>query len=216
MDVRSTPVDDLDLAPILEHLRGGGLLAYPTETVYGFGGVPSDRVVQKLSALKGRDGTKPMLMLIPGRGTVDDLMWTDEAAELADVFWPGSVTLILADVEERFPAGIRSDSGTVAVRVSPHPLVAALLEALGGPLVSTSANEPGRPAALDAQQAMESAKALGAGDDLWVLDGGTLPASPPSTIVDCSGATPVVVRQGTVPLTRVRCVLPSIQAEAHE
>jgi len=215
LDVRTTPIEDLDVTPIVEHLRGGGLLAYPTETVYGFGGVPTESVVNRLAALKGR-GAKPMLMLIPGRGTVDDLIWTHEATELADVFWPGSVTLILADPHESYPAGLRGDSGGVAVRVSSHPLVAALLDGLDGPLVSTSANQPGQPPALDAHRAMESAKSLGADDDLWVLDAGTLPESPPSAIIDCTEPTPVVVRQGTIPLSRVRCVLPEIQAGAHE
>ena len=67
-----------------------------------------------------------------------------------------------------------------------------------------------------AARGLESAASLGADDDLWVLDGGTLPESPPSTIVDCSEPTPVVVRQGTIPLARVRCVLPEIQAAAFQ
>ena len=212
LDVRSSSVADLDLATILEHLRGGGLLAYPTETVYGFGGVPSESVVSKLAALKGRSAGQPMLMLIPDKEIVSHLTWTAEAAELADVFWPGPVTLILSDPEDRFPLGIRGDSGAVAIRVSPHPVVSAVVGGLGGPIVSTSANRPGEPPALDAHHALESAEAMGAGEELWVLDGGTLPASPPSTIVDCSGAVPIVVREGTVPLGRVRCVLPEIEA----
>ena len=216
LDLRSIPVDDLDVAPILEHLRGGGLLAYPTETVYGFGGIPSDDVVARLAALKGRESGKPMLILIPRKETVDDLIWTEAAAQLADVFWPGSVTLILSDPEAHFPPGVRGASGAVAVRMSPHPLVKALVEGLDGPLVSTSANEPGEPPALDAHRAMESARALGVGEELWVLDGGTLPPSPPSTIVDCSGVAPAVVRQGAIPLGRVRCVLPGIEARSSE
>ena len=212
LDLRSIPVDDLDVAPILEHLRGGGLLAYPTETVYGFGGIPSDVVVARLAVLKGRESGKPMLILIPRKETVDDLIWTEAAAQLADVFWPGSVTLILSDPEAHFPPGVRGASGAVAVRMSPHPLVKALVEGLDGPLVSTSANEPGEPPALNAHRAMESARALGMGEELWVLDGGALPPSLPSTIVDCSRAAPVVVRQGTIPLGRVRCVLPEIEA----
>jgi L-threonylcarbamoyladenylate synthase len=216
VDVRSIPPEDLDLAPILEHLRAGGLLAYPTETVYGFGGVPSDDVVSRITTLKGRPSGKPMLMLIPRRETVEHLIWTDEAAQLAEVFWPGSVTLILSDPEAHFPPGVRGQSGAVAVRVSPHPLVKALVEGLDGPLVSTSANVPGEPPALDADHAMEAARTLGVGEELWVLDGGTLPESAPSTILDCSGAVPVVVRQGTVPLGRVRCVLPDIEAAPSE
>ncbi len=211
LDVRSIPGDDLDVAPILAHLRGGGLLAYPTETVYGLGGIPSRDVVERLSALKARTSEKPMLMLIPRRETVDDLVWTDEAAQLAEIFWPGSVTLILSDPEGRFPPGVRGASGAVAVRVSPHPLVKALVEGLDGPLISTSANAPGEPPALDAQHAVEVGQSLGLGEELLVLDGGARPASAPSTIIDCAAGSPVVVRQGTVPVGRVRCVLPEIE-----
>ena len=212
LDLRSTPVSGLDVAPILEHLRGGGLLAYPTETVYGLGGIPSDDVVARLAALKGRESGKPMLILIPRREYVNHLTWTEAAAQLASVFWPGSMTLVLSDPDAHFPPGVRSPSGAVAVRMSPHPLVKALVEGLDGPLVSTSANRAGEPPSLDARQAMASAQSLGVGEDLWVLDGGGLPPSPPSTIVDCSGPVPDVVRQGTIPLGRVRCVIPEIQA----
>ena len=228
LDLRSIPIDDMAVAPaleqavapaleqavapVLEHLRGGGLLAYPTETVYGLGGIPSGDVVARLAALKGRKSGKPMLVLIPRKETVDHLIWTEAAAQLASVFWPGSVTLILSDPEAHFPPGVRSSSGAVAVRMSPHPLVKALVEGLDGPLVSTSANKPGEPPALDARQAMELTQGLGVGEELWVLDGGTLPPSPPSTVIDCSGPVPAVVRQGTIPLGRVRCVIPEIEA----
>ena len=216
VDVRSILAGDPDVEPILEHLRGGGLVMYPTDTVYGLGGVPSGEVVTKLGALKARPSDKPMLMLIPGRETAGDLVWTDEASRLADIFWPGSVTLILADPQARFPLGIRSDSGAVAVRVSPHPVVKSLVDGLGGPLISTSANLPGEPPALDGHGAMEVARTLGLGEELWVLDAGSLPPSPPSTIIDCSGGSPVVVREGTVPVGRVRCVLPEIEAASDE
>ena len=209
--MRSTPLSDLAINPILEHLRGGGLLAYPTETVYGLGGIPRPGVVARISTLKGRDPGKPMLILIPRRETVADLIWTEEAAKLANAFWPGSVPLILSDREGRFPLGARGPSGGVAVRVSPHPLVKAIVEGLDEPIVSTSANEPGEAPARDAHEAMRSAEALGTGEELWVLDGGALPPSPPSTIIDCSGEAPAVLREGSLPLARVRRVVPEIE-----
>ncbi|MCH7857196.1 MAG: L-threonylcarbamoyladenylate synthase [Gemmatimonadetes bacterium] len=212
IDVRDAirAADSLD--SVLAHLSGGGLLAYPTETVYGFGGLPTRSVVEGLVALKKRDPAKSMLLLVPNREAVSDLTWTPEAIELADVFWPGSVTLVLSDAEARYPEGVRGPAGGVAVRVSPHPLVRELVCGLGGPILSTSANRPGEPPALDAQGALGAAVAGGAGEELWVLDGGALEPSPPSTIIDCSGPVPVVLRQGTVPLERVRCVLPGIEA----
>ena len=200
------------LVSVLEHLRAGGLLAYPTETVYGFGGLPVRSVIEGLVTLKKRDPAKPMLLLVPDREAVSDLTWTPEAIELANVFWPGSVTLVLSDPGARYPEGVRGSAGSVAIRVSPHPLVRELVRGLGGPILSTSANRPGDTPALDAQGALGAAVAAGAREEFWVLDGGALEYSRPSTIIDCSGPVPVVLRQGTVPLGRVRCVLPGVQA----
>ncbi len=198
------------LESVLDHLKRGGLLAYPTETVYGFGGLPTQAVIKRLLALKKREPAKPMLLLVQDEKSVSDLTWTPEAVELADVFWPGSVTLVLSDPGARYPEGVRGSGGGVAVRVSPHPLVRELVSGVGGPLVSTSANRPGEAPALDAQGALGAALAAGAGEDLWVLDGGALEPSPPSTIIDCSGPEPMVLREGAIPLGRVRCVLPGV------
>ena len=124
------------------------------------------------------------------------------------MFWPGALTLVLQDERGLFPPGVRSPRGTVAIRQSPHPLARALVETLTEPIVSTSANPPGMPPALSAQEAWEAARGLGAGGDLLVLDAGTLDPSQPSTIVDCVGPEPVLLRSGSIPLTRIRCVLP--------
>ena len=213
IDVRDATRAAHTLDSVLEHLSAGGLLAYPTETVYGFGGLPTRSVIEGLVALKRRDRAKPMLLLVPDREAVSDLTWTPEAIELADVFWPGSVTLVLSDPGAKYPDGVRGPDGSVAIRVSPHPLVGELVRGLGGPILSTSANRPGETPALDAQGALGAAVASGAGEELWVLDGGGLEPSRPSTIIDCSGPVPVVLCQGTVPLGRVRCVLPGIKAD---
>ena len=161
LDVRTTPVEDLDVKPIVEHLRGGGLLAYPTETVYGFGGVATDSVVNRLAALKGR-GAKPMLMLVQGMGAVGDLIWTQEATDLADVFWPGSVTLILSDPNERYPAGLRGDSGGGCRPSKPS--------SFGG----GSAGGTGRTACLDQCESAGPASCFGrtTGDGVGGVSGG--------------------------------------------
>lgn len=213
IDVRDTTRAAHTLDSVLEHVSGGGLLAYPTETVYGFGGVLTRSVIEGLVALKRRDRAKPMLLLVPDREAVSDLTWTPEAIELAEVFWPGSVTLVLSDPGARYPDGVRGPAGNVAIRVSPHLLVRELVRGLGGPILSTSANRSGEAPALDAQSALGAAVAAGAGEELWVLDGGDLDPSRPSTIIDCSGPVPVVLRQGAVPLGQVRCVLPGIRAD---
>ena len=143
LDLRGSGADPDVLAPAVEHLRSGGVVAHPTETVYGLGGVATSGAVARVAALKGRESGKPFIALVGAPSWVSGLAWTDAARELAEVFWPGALTLVLRDPTGIFPRGVRSDSGTVAVRVSPHPVVAALLAAVGSPLTSTSANVPG-------------------------------------------------------------------------
>ena len=103
--------------------------------------------------------------------------------------------------------------GGVAIRVSPHPLAKAVVDAVQGPLLSTSANTPGGQPALSAQEAGTVAKELGAGNRLWILDGGSLEPSEPSTLIDCTREEPVVLRAGAIPVNRIRCVLPEIHEQ---
>jgi L-threonylcarbamoyladenylate synthase len=201
------------LSGIVEHLRADGLVAYPTETVYGLGGRVSEPAVARLSALKARAEGKPFLILVESAEAVAGLQWTDSARELARIFWPGSLTLVLSDPLGIFPGGVRdAGTGAVAVRVSPHPLVARLVAALGGPLTSTSLNPPGEAPAASGTDALDVVRQLGS-EHVLVLDGGTLPPSAPSTIVDCTGPEPVVRREGSVPTKRLQCVIPEIQVE---
>jgi L-threonylcarbamoyladenylate synthase len=204
------PPDPELLARVTQHLEGGGLVAMPTETVYGFGSALQEEPLLRLARMKARSTEKPFLVLVPGVNSVRDLHWPPKALALAEVFWPGALTLVLRDEEGLFPPGVRSPGGSVAIRQSPHPLARAVVEALGAPVVSTSANPPGKPPALSAQEAWETARGLGAGEELWVLDAGTLDPSDPSTIVDCTGEEPVVLRTGSIPVNRIRCVLPDL------
>ena len=210
LDFRGWLPGEDELLPVIEHLRAGGLLAYPTETVYGLGCLLREDALARLLALKRAGGEKPLLLLVPGKESVAGLAWTEEAAELAGVFWPGAVTLVLPDPEGRYPPAVRSREGNVAVRVSSHPLVRNLVALLGEPLTSTSANRPGEAPAADGETALAAALALGAGEELWVLDAGALPRSAPSTIVDCAAGVPRVLREGATPVRRLRCVLKEI------
>ena len=208
VDLRAGLVDPADLDPLVEHLLGGGLAVHPTETVYGFGGLTTPSAVAALQRLKARTAERPFILLIPSVAAVPELHWTEAARELAEVFWPGAVTLVLADPAGSFPAGIRGPKGGVAVRVSSHPVTRALVERLGRPMTSTSANAPGMPPALTAQDAL--AAVAGDAPELWALDAGRLAPSASSTVVDCTGPEPVVVRAGATPIERLRCVLPGI------
>ncbi len=212
IDLRADP--DADLSAVVAHLRRGGVVAYPTETVYGLGGACTEAGVRRVRMLKKRGAGKPLIALVESREAIAGLEWTESARVLADVFWPGALTLVLRDPHHLFPEGVRDEaSGTVGVRVSPHPLAGRLVRALGAPLTSTSLNPPGDAPAASGEEAARLVRALGGGD-VWILDAGTLPPSGPSTVVDCTGPEPVVIREGTVPLDRLRCAIPEIHARS--
>jgi L-threonylcarbamoyladenylate synthase len=214
LEIWGDPPDPDLLGMVVRHLEGGGVVAMPTETIYGFGAALLDQAVKELQRLKARGSEKPFLVLVPGIESVSELEWTPEALEFAEAFWPGALTLVLNDPKGLFPPGVRKADGTVAVRQTPHPVARGIVEALGKPLVSTSANPPGGVPALTAQEARDTALALGAGTHLWVLDGGSLDPSEPSTIIDFSGSEPYVVRPGSIPISRLRCVLPDLAGPA--
>ena len=196
------------LREVGRHLRSGGLLAYPTETVYGLGGLVEEGPLHALAALKRRDAHKPFLLLLPGRRAAPGLIWNRCARRLAERVWPGPLTLVLPDPGRTFPAQVRGGSGGVAVRMSPAPLVRRILDEVGAPLTSTSANPPGGAPALSGKEAWQAARSLGADERLWVLDAGELPPAPTSTIVDCTGRDPVVLRAGGLNPSDVREICP--------
>ena len=198
---------DVDMVPIVTHLHSGGLVAYPTETVYGIGGVCSIEASMRVRELKGREEAKPLIALVPNRESMGELEWTPEAVELAETFWPGSLTLILRDPDGLFPDSVRdSDRRTVAVRESPHILVSHLVQKLGEPLTSTSLNRSGEPAITTGAEAQDFLVRLDA-KDIWLIDGGSLPPSPASTIVDCTTVPPSVLRDGAIPAERLRRII---------
>lgn len=196
------------------HLRSGGLLAYPTETVYGLGGLVEDGPLRALAALKRRDADKPFLLLLPEPQGPPGLVWNRCARSLAERMWPGPLTLVLPDPERSFPARVRGGSGGVAVRMSPAPVARQILDEVGAPITSTSANPPGGAPACSGKEAWEAARALGADERIWVVDAGELPAAPVSTIVDCTGRDPVVLRAGALDPSELREICPPAGEDA--
>ena len=191
---------------IVRHLRAGGLLAYPTETVYGLGSRPLTPDVQALAALKGRAAGKPFLLLVSSREMAEaqGLAFTESARALARAFWPGPLTLVLPGGGGRLPDLLRGPEGGIAVRWTSHPLIVALVAELGEPLTSTSANLPGSSPAPGAEAVLRDFRDAVAAGQLLVLDGGVLGNRPPSTVVDCTGSAPRVIRQGAVSLAELR------------
>ncbi|HSH46056.1 MAG TPA: L-threonylcarbamoyladenylate synthase [Longimicrobiales bacterium] len=177
---------------VAAHVAAGGLVAYPTETVYGLGCSLVPEGLRRLVALKG---DRPFLLLVRDAAEVDVLDWSAAARSLARHFWPGPLTLALRDPTGTFPREVVGPQGLVAVRVSPHPAIPALLDAVGGPITSTSANPPGVEPARDARTVADALRAV---PELLVLDGGPLPPGPPSTIVRCDGPVARILREGAV------------------
>jgi L-threonylcarbamoyladenylate synthase len=202
-----TPNDVTAAAPIARsHLERGGLLAYPTETVYGLGSRPLAADVGRLSQLKGREAGKPFLLLVSGRAMAEacGLTFSGAANALAEAFWPGPLTLVLKDDDARLPAALRGPEGGFAVRHTSHAGMAALIAALGFPLTSTSANQPKAPPAPGAAAVVEAFPEAVREGLLLVLDGGVLGNVPPSTVVDCTGPEPRLVREGAIPRAELR------------
>lgn len=194
------------VSPVGAHLRRGGLLGYPTETVYGLGSAPEGGPVEALAALKGRPEGKPFLLLIAGRAMAErfSLYFSPSARALADAFWPGPLTLVLPGGEGRLPDRLRGPEGGVAVRHTSHVGMRHLIAALDLPVTSTSANRPGGPPAPGAARLVELFRSAVDAGQLLVLDGGVLGNVPPSTVVDCTGPSPVLVREGALPRAELR------------
>ena len=198
------------LREVTRHLEAGGLLAYPTETVYGLGGLVQDRPLRALAALKRREAGKPFILLLPHPRAAPELDWSRCAHRLAERLWPGPLTLVLRDPQRRFPTQVRGRGDGVAVRVSPAPVVEQILGETGVPITSTSANPPGGKAALSGTEAMAAALALDADERLWVVDAGEIPPAATSTIVDCTGAGAVVLRAGALSVSLLREICPEL------
>jgi L-threonylcarbamoyladenylate synthase len=200
--------DDVDrvLPTVADHLRGDRVLAYPTETVYGLGSAPTVPGLDALAALKGRPRGKPFLLLIDGRDMAErwGLVFPPAAEALANAFWPGPLTLVLPGGEGKLPDALRGPEGGIAVRYTGNALVARLVRGLGRPLTSTSANRPGNPPAPGPERiASVFADDVSRGA-LLILDGGALGHVPPSTVVDCTGPLPALVREGALPRAELR------------
>lgn len=196
----STEEMEAAVAPTLAHLRDGRVLAYPTETLYGFGTTIDNAAIERLVTLKRRPPAKPFLLLISDTPMLSrlGLHLPQRASMLAARHWPGPLTLVLPGGERRIPDRLRGPEGGVAVRWTPHPGLQRIIAALGDPITSTSANRPGEPAATSAREVLEQFGPHIARGDVMLLDAGSLPTDTASTVVDCTGRRPRVIRPGAI------------------
>jgi L-threonylcarbamoyladenylate synthase len=190
-------------------LRHNGLVAFPTDTVYGVAAhLSRPEAIRRLYVVKGRSTDKAIAVLV---GRVDDLAsvtadLTPAARALARRFWPGPLTLVLAR-HPGLPAAV-SALATVGVRLPDHPVARALLEQVG-PLAVTSANRTGEANPLTAADVLAQ---LGGRIEL-IVDGGRVPGGVPSTVVDCTGPVPQVLREGPVTAAAIAAALDSDLAQ---
>jgi tRNA threonylcarbamoyl adenosine modification protein (Sua5/YciO/YrdC/YwlC family) len=183
------------LQRIVEAFRAGEVVAYPSDTVYGLGcAMRAARAIDRIYQMKGRDSGNPLLLLAasPSEALALAAHVTGAAVRLADRYWPGPLTLIL-HAGPQVPAALVGPLGTVAVRCPESHFLLRLLEELGQPITSTSANFTGGLSALDADAVLS---AFPLGMDL-VVDGGTSHDHTPTTIVNAMGE-PEIVRQGSL------------------
>jgi L-threonylcarbamoyladenylate synthase len=181
-------------------LRGGGLVAFPTETFYGLGAHALDEAaVARVFRAKGRPADKPILVLVDSIGMVERVAREvpGRARRLMERYWPGPLTLVLA-AHPGLPTALTAGTGTIGVRLSSHPVAVALAAMLGGPVTAPSANPHG---ALSPRTADEVVAGLGSQIEV-VLDAGPTPGGPASTVLDLTRAPAVVLRTGAVVPTR--------------
>jgi len=178
-----------------EILRRGGLVAYPTDTVYGLAALPShDAACTRLFEAKKRapDQSMPLLIACPHDLALVAADVPAVARRLIGQFWPGGLTIVLAKAPTFRSLAVTGD--TVAVRVPDHPVPRELVRLLGSPITGTSANIAGGPEPVTADEVRSQ---LGEAVDL-ILDGGRCPGARPSTVIDCTVEPPRMVREGAI------------------
>jgi L-threonylcarbamoyladenylate synthase len=176
-------------------LQEGGVIAFPTDTVYGLGADASNsKAVERIYEIKNRPKHQQFPVLIADvkqltalAEPIPEIAWF-----LARRFWPGGLTLVLSRTDS-VPAYLASGL-TIAIRIPNHPVCLALIQHLGNPIIGTSANTTGQPAALTTEEVRQQ---LGRKIDL-VINGGKCPGGKESTIVDVTHEPPIVLRQGII------------------
>jgi len=185
----------------VNRLKGGGIIAYPTETFYGLGvDAANELAVEKIFTVKGRDFKNPVALIIHRHYNISSIVRDiPRAAErLMQTFWPGALT-ILFNASDKLSPLLTAETGKIGLRVSSHPVAEKISAALNQPLTATSANLSGRPECTLASQVMEQ---IGYKIDA-VLDFGKTPGGKPSTLIDVTTTPPVILREGAISIKTI-------------
>lgn len=189
------------IAQAADILKSGGIVAFPTDTVYGLGAVcTDDSAVRKLFDAKGRDEGKPLSILVSDISEVGLLALEvpEKAKRLMEKYWPGALTVILKkrpEISERISAG----KETIGIRMPDLPAAVQLIRKAGHPLAAPSANTSGKRSSVTAEDVKEDLL----GKVEMILDGGACPVGVSSTVVDLTGDEPVILREGIITKTMI-------------
>jgi L-threonylcarbamoyladenylate synthase len=205
METKVLPAEKEAITVAARILAEGGLVAFPTDTVYGVGvhAFQPDAVERiYVAKIRPRDKAVPILLAQAGDLPLVAERVTETAWLMAERFWPGGLTLVLPR-KASVPDVVSAGGPTVAVRVPDHPVPLALMAALGAPLAATSANLSGHPSPVTAQEVQAE---LGGRIEL-ILDGGRCPGGIPSTVLDLTRDPPIVLRTGAIAAEEINATL---------
>ncbi len=186
-------------------LRRGGVIAFPTSTLYGLGAdAANSKAIQRIFAIKSRSRKQPILILIRDKTWLPKLVKKipPVAINLMDAFWPGGITIVFQASQNILP-DLMGDKGKIGIRVPKHPVAAAIVSELDGPLTGTSANLSGQPGCfnVDNLDVKLAAKLDG------VLDAGPLKGGRGSTVIDVTEDPPRILREGTILKKQIETLL---------
>jgi len=194
--VSNPPTIEQQIELAIEILNSGGIVAFPTDTVYGLGANPSnEQAVERIYRAKKRARNLPLPLLLADKSDLAKVATVvpEVAWRLAEHLLPGGLTLVLRK-SPWVPSAMTAGGDTIAVRIPDHPIPIALIQGLGTPLAGTSANISGKPSLVTADEVHEQ---LGGEVDL-IIDGGECPGGIESTVIDVSSEVPTIIREGAV------------------
>ena len=189
----------------VEILSGGGVIAYPTETLYGLGAHAGNaEAVEKIFIIKGRPFAKPIALIMGNEENMEELVREVSPASrrLMEAFWPGALTLVF-NASSRILPPLTAETGTIGIRISSHPIASAIAKTLHFPITATSANLSGEGECSTAEEVAERLKEkIDA-----IIDGGGARGGVSSTILDVTTDPPVIIREGTIPASSIYALL---------
>lgn len=209
--ISASQPDEEALAEAARVLRAGGLVAFPTETVYGLGGNALDGAAcTRIFQVKGRPQDNPLIVHVAGKDEAFRLVgeWNEAAERCAQAFWPGPLTLVLPK-SSAIPDEVTAGLGTVAVRMPSHPVALALIRKAGLPIAAPSANLSGKPSPTSGAHVWHDL----AGRIPLILDAGSSEVGLESTVLDLSGSVPTILRPGGIGKEQLTAALGEVRVD---